>query len=209
MREKLSEEICRLFSEMIQEKNKVSVLVAGLGNPKMTADALGSAVADRITVTRKIVNEPRTRVSAISTGVLGTTGIETVEHLSALCERIQPSVVIAVDALAAKRRERLGATVQITADGLSLGAGINHSQSRVCQRTLGVPVISLGVPTVLPSSAILSEAFSCLSLEESEDAKVILEREKGFFVMPKESDLLLESAALLLSSAINRACTEF
>ncbi len=215
VREKVAEELFALFSEMmpINRGESRSLLVAGLGNPKMTADALGAEVAERITVTRKIY-EPADRfssmsVSAISTGVLGTTGIETIEHLQGLCQQISPDLVLTVDALAAKRSDRLGATIQISTGGISPGSGVKQPQKRLNYQTLGMPVISIGVPTVIHASAILGEAFTELGVFEWESAQELLAKEKNFFVMPKESDLLLRSSALLLSSAINQACMRF
>ena len=215
VREKVAEELFSIFLEMMPRKRgkSRSLLVAGLGNPKMTADALGAEVADRVTVTRKIYElsdrfSPMS-VSAISTGVLGTTGIETIEHLQALCQQISPDVVLTVDALAAKRSERLGATIQISTGGISPGSGLKQPQKRLNYQSLGVPVISIGVPTVIHASAILGEAFTELGVFEWESAQELLAKEKNFFVMPKESDLLLRSSAQLLSSAINQACMRF
>lgn len=209
-RKKLSEELFRLFSQYIGKEK--TLLVAGLGNPKMTADALGAEVVDRVTVTRKILFEEersRIRVSAVSMGVLGNTGIETVEHLRGICEQIRPNVVLAVDALSSKSKERLGATIQLSSGGISPGSGVDMAQTRLSQSTVGVPVISLGVPTVIHSSSILRAALEELGIEDREQSKKILEREKGLFVMPKESDLLLRSAATLLASAIDLACHSF
>ena len=204
--EGISGELSMLLSRARSPKNS-TLLIAGLGNAAMTADALGAEVVGRVTVTRKLYEaNSSVRIAAVATGVLGTTGIETYEHLRALCEVIRPFAVIAVDALSAKTRERLGATVQISTGGISPGAGVGNSQKRLSENTLGIPVITLGVPTVIHSSAIVREAFETIGVEHWESAKNFLAEDGGLFVMPKESDLLLRSASLLLSSAIDRAC---
>ncbi|MBO5938560.1 MAG: GPR endopeptidase [Clostridia bacterium] len=215
VRDKVSEEIVNLFKEYMpkQKERSLELLVIGLGNPKMTADALGAEVVERVMVTRKLYEPSECflamSVSAISIGVLGTTGIETLEHLRALCHQIRPDLVLTVDALAAKRSERLGATIQISSGGISPGSGVKQPQKRLSRQTLGVPVVSIGVPTVIHASAILRESFEKLGILEWESAREIVAREGDFFVMPKESDLLLRESANLLSSAINRACVRF
>ncbi len=209
VREKLSQELYSfLFCDGINRaKGQTHLLVAGLGNPKMTADALGAEVVDRIAVTRKMedVKNADPSVSAVSLGVLGTTGIESFEHLDALCGYLKPNVVLVVDALSAKSQARIGATIQISTGGISPGAGVGNSQKSLCRETLGVPVVSLGVPMVVRSSVIVREAMNALGVEFSKDENGFLTQD-SFFMMPKEGDLILRNAAVLLASAINRAC---
>lgn len=212
VREKLSEELNFFLSEALRNdpKKEKTLLVAGLGNPKMTADALGAEVVDRIEITRKMgeSDEGHWSICAVSIGVLGTTGIETFEHLDALCSYLQPSVVVAVDALSAKSQARVGAAIQISSGGISPGGGVGNPQKRVSEKTLGVPVVSLGVPTVVRSSIIVREAIESLGVALTAEEQKILSQDP-YYLMPKESDLLLKSAALLLSSAIRRACDFF
>ncbi len=209
VREKLSEELGEFLSDAFQKdhKKEKTLLVAGLGNPKMTADALGAEVVDRIEITRKMEKNDFSRplICAVGIGVLGTTGIESFEHLDALCGYLQPSVVLAVDALSAKSQARVGAAIQISSGGISPGAGVGNLQKRVSAKTLGVPVISLGVPTVVRSSVIVREAIDSLGFVLTEEARKFLSQD-SYFLMPKESDLLLQYASLLLASAIRRAC---
>ena len=156
VREILSEELGRFLSEALREDvgTEKILLVAGLGNPKMTADALGSEVVDRIEITRK-----------------------TEKNNSSL----------------------------LSAGGISPGGGVGNSQKSLSKKTLGVPVISIGVPTVVRSSVIIREAMDAFGLSLTDKEKDSLTRD-SFFMMPKESDLLLERAALLLASAIRQAC---
>jgi len=207
LREKLSEELHHFLFENVRncETEKKSLLVAGLGNPKMTADALGAEVCDRMIVTGGMEEtSSEISLSAVSLGVLGTTGIESFEHLDALCRYLRPSVVLAVDALSAKSQARVGATIQISTGGISPGAGVGNSQKTLSQKTLGVPVVSLGVPTVVRSSVIIREAMEKLGVKASKEEAIFAQ--DSFFLMPKECDLILRNAALLLSSAIHRAC---
>ena len=212
VREKLSDELSRFLSVAFEKdcsREKI-LLVAGLGNPKMTADALGAEVIERMEITRKIGSdsESSVKVCAVIPGVLGATGIETVEHIGALCDRIHPSAVLAVDALSAKSQARLGATIQISSGGISPGGGIGNLQKRLSEETLGVPVVSIGVPTVVRSSVIVREALEELRISLTEEEIGFISR-NPFFMLPGECDLLLQSAALLLASAIHRACEIF
>lgn len=208
VRDMIAKELLRFLSEAFQkdrQKNK-TLLIAGLGNPKMTADALGAEVVDRIEITRKIKkNNSSLRVCAVGVGVLGTTGIETFEHIDALCRCLHPSAVLAVDALSAKSQASVGAAIQISSGGISPGGGVGSPQKSLSKETLGVPVISIGIPTVVRSSVIIREAMDTLGVKLTKEDQEILSKD-SFFMMPKESDLLLKSASLLLASSIRRAC---
>ena len=147
------------------------VLVAGLGNIEITPDALGPKTASRILATRHISGEiarstglDRLRaVAVMNTGVTGQTGIETGELLLGVIGRIRPSALIVVDALASRRLERLGCTVQISDTGISPGAGVGNHRARIDRDTMGVPVIAIGVPTVVDA---LTLAFDLLEIND-------------------------------------------
>lgn len=138
-----------------------SVLVIGLGNKSITPDGVGPAAAEKILATRHLKRElseeelsggllhSLAEVTAIAPGVLGQTGIEAAELVSAVCERVRPSAVIAVDALACSSAERLGRTVQLCDTGISPGSGVQNSRRELSERTLGVRTIAVGVPTVM------------------------------------------------------------
>lgn len=134
------------------------VLVAGLGNRRLTADAIGPLALENLLVTRHMVERlPRqfrgfTPVAALSTGVLAATGMETLELLQGAVSSMQPTAVIAIDALAACERTRLCATVQLSDTGLVPGSGVGNHRKAVNAETLGVPVIALGVPTVIEAT---------------------------------------------------------
>ena len=172
-----------------------TVLAAGLGNTNITPDALGPKFIGGVFVTRHLKRElceqlglGRLRpVAAIAPGVLGQTGVETGELL----------LVIVVDALAARKLGRLGSTVQISDSGIIPGSGVGNSRAEISRKTLGVPVISVGVPTVVDAHTLARDVSGNNTNEPAEDAKMM--------VTPKEIDLLIERCSGLLSLAVNRA----
>lgn len=177
-----------------------TVLVAGLGNENITPDALGPKTVEKILATRHISDKsdsfglPELRnVAAISTGVLGQTGMETAEIIKAICEKIKPAAVIAVDALATGSAKRLGRAVQISDTGISPGSGVNNSRSRLDETTLGTKVISVGVPTVIDALTL------CPNMKKSEAG------EENMMVTPRNIDSVINSMSLVLASSINLA----
>ena len=157
--EVLSNELKKILDAHIDKQGEV--LVVGLGNIYVTPDSLGPKVINEIDVTRHIINylpqyvEEGTRtVSAIAPGVLGTTGIETVEILKGIVDNIHPKLVIVIDALASRSIERISSTVQLSDTGIVPGAGVGNTRSEISKESLGVPVIAIGIPTVV-------DIFSC------------------------------------------------
>lgn len=190
------------------------VLVAGLGNVEITPDALGPKTASKVMATRHISGEIARStgldclraVAVMNTGVTGQTGIETGEMLLGVIKRIRPSAVIVIDALASRRLERLGCTIQISDTGISPGAGVGNHRARIDADTMGVPVIAIGVPTVVDA---LTLAFDLLDIDDEKES-VRLKREvspkgRAMVVTPKEVDLLIDRAAKLISLSINYA----
>ena len=190
------------------------VLVAGLGNLEITPDALGPKTASKVLATRHIRGEvarstglDRLRaVAVINTGVTGQTGIETGELLKGVIKNIRPSAMIAVDALASRRLERLGCTVQISDAGISPGAGVGNRRTRIDRDTMGIPVIAIGVPTVVDA---LTLAFDLLEIDDEKQgvelSKAVSPQGRGMVVTPKEIDLLTDRAARLISLSVNMA----
>ena len=142
----------------------------------------------------------------MNTGVTGQTGIETSELLKGVIKNIRPSAMIAVDALASRRLERLGCTVQISDTGISPGAGVGNRRVRIDRDTMGVPVIAIGVPTVVDA---LTLAFDLLDIDNErqgvELSKTVSPQGRGMVVTPKEIDLLIDRAARLISLSVNMA----
>ena len=185
-----------------------SVLVVGLGNAELTPDSLGPETARRIFVTGAATSDgARCSVSAIAPGVLGSTGIETVEIVRGVADRIRPDLVVAVDALAARSHARVASVVQLSNVGIAPGSGLGARREILHSESVGVPVLAIGVPTVVRSSSLLADAFLRCGMREG-DARLrqVLEEQRSFFVTPKEIDLIIKSASMLLADAIDRAC---
>ncbi len=190
------------------------VLVAGLGNIDITPDALGPKVANRVLATRHITGEiarstglDKLRpVAVLKTGVTGQTGIETGEHLYSVVKRIKPTAIIVIDALASRRLERLGCTLQISDTGISPGSGVGNHRTKINNETMGVPVIAIGVPTVVDAVTL---ATDLLKITDEKDSVSLTQKvsPKGttMVVTPKEIDLLISRAAKLVSLSINFA----
>ena len=190
------------------------VLVAGLGNPEITPDALGPKCAASVLATRHISGEvarstglDRLRcVAVLSTGVTGQTGIETGEFVLSIVKRIKPTAVIVVDALASRRLERLGCTLQISDTGISPGAGVGNHRTKLSTETLGVPVIALGIPTVVDALTLVSDLVNVDDEREQETLREkVSPKGRAMVVTPKEVDLLVERGARLVSLSINMA----
>lgn len=178
-----------------------TVLVAGLGNPDITPDCIGPKTLSKIFATRHLsMNNIQIEglegirdVTAISTGVLGQTGMESAEIVKSVCEKIKPAAVIAVDALACSDVKRLATTIQITNTGISPGSGVQNSRKELSTATLGIPVIAVGIPTVVDMSTI-AENLSGQDIKAS-----------NMMVTPREIDTIVTRAAKMLSLSINKA----
>lgn len=211
----LGEEIARMVGEVADKP----VMVVGLGNRMITPDALGPLTVDRTLVTRHIfselpqyADERMKSVCAIAPGVLGVTGIETAEMLESIITRVDPACVVCIDALAARSSERIGAAVQIADTGIQPGSGVGNHRAALTREKLGVPVVAVGMPTVIYAATLARDAFELLaSSEVGEDGLRRLERELmdspggDMIVTPREIDELIKDAASMIASGINRA----
>lgn len=237
LQDRLSEIMARELVPFLQLPPNLnqSVLVVGLGNWNVTPDSLGPKVIEELLVTRhavatgqNILGEGFRAVCALSPGVLGTTGIETGEIISALVQRIRPALVIVIDALAARRLERLHTTIQVADSGISPGSGVGNNRMAINRQTLGIPTIAVGVPTVVDASTIAGEAFDALAEHFKKDARghalgnvmrdfdweqrrhlitEVLEPYAGgrLMVTPKDTDAFVEDLAYVISAALNAA----
>ncbi len=232
-RDRMSETLSEQLSMMLKPYGDNSLFVVGLGNKDITPDALGPKVAEGIYVTRHLfdelpqyIDENTKSVCAISPGVLGNTGIETLEVIKGIVQRISPSVVICIDALATRSMERLFSSVQFANTGITPGAGVGNRRNAINRDTLGVPVIAIGVPTVVDGATIANDSISLLIKAVEEHAS---SSERGFIgkidhekryslvkeilkpysasliVTPKEIDSLIDDMSYVLSKAINNA----
>lgn len=178
-------------------------IVVGLGNSDITPDALGPMAVSKIIATRHLKSAlPKDHelsslgvVSAIAPGVLGQTGIEAAEIVDAVCSEIKPKFVIAIDALACSDVSRLGTTIQITDTGISPGSGVQNRRKELTETTLAVPVIAIGVPTVVDMHTIVENITG-----DPPDKHL-----PNMMVTPRDVDKLIERAARLIAFAVNRA----
>lgn len=167
-----------------------AVLVLGLGNQNITPDSLGPQVAEKILATRQLAGESRINlrtVAVIAPGVLGQTGLEVSEVTAALIAEVKPAAVVAVDAFATNSYRRLGCTVQVSNSGVVPGSGVMNTRRELSEKTLGIPVVSIGVPTVVEAVIKDNSANSA----------------KNLLVTPREIDLIIKRSAVLISSALN------
>ncbi len=198
------------------------VLVVGLGNRDVTPDALGPGVIDHTLVTRHMLSSPHARsglrsVCAVAPGVLGVTGVETMEMVESLVKKIHPGLVICIDSLAARDSGRIGCTVQISNTGIQPGSGVGNHRRALTRDTLGVDVIAVGVPTVIYAATLARDAFALLSGGDGEapgahaDALEAMEqelRETGLgsmIVTPRDIDAIVRNCATMLAEGINHA----
>ena len=233
------EKITKVFSKKLIKlcnlKKDSTILIVGLGNWNVTPDALGPKVISKILVTRHIkeslpkeLNQNVRPVSAISPGVMGLTGIETAEIISGVVGRLKPDLVIAIDALATMKTSRINATIQMTDTGVVPGAGMGNKRKILNKETLGVPVIAIGVPTVVDAKTLVNDTIDLMidsflneikkgkqfyqmikDLDKEEKYKIIdniLNPYTGnLFVTPKEVDAVIERLSKIIANAINIA----
>lgn len=231
----ISKIVAREIRKLIGNDINQSVLVVGLGNFNVTPDALGPKVVSYLDVTRHIIEfapeyikEPIRSVSAISPGVLGTTGIETGDIIKGVVEKTRPSLVIAIDALASRRLERISNTIQIADTGINPGSGVGNKRMGLSKETLGVPVIAIGVPTVVDAATMANDTIELmvenLQNSSSQDSsiydninhmgdeekynlvqKVLSPYVGNLVVTPKEIDAIIGTVSEVVANGINYA----
>ena len=241
-KENIIEELGKNIYSLVSngEKENKSVLVVGLGNEYITPDALGPKVISYIDITRHLVKyakeyvEPGTReISGIAPGVMGTTGIETNEIISSVIDRVKPELVIVIDSLCSMSVSRLGKTVQLGNTGIIPGAGVDNIREGLNQKSLGVPVIAIGVPTVVDIATITNEAIDKLTdnikreatgymnhgidLSKLDEVFKLFDEDnrynmianvlntENYIVTPKEIDTVILKISEIIASSINYA----
>lgn len=234
--DEISGELARFLARFIKkDKEDFSILVVGLGNRKVTPDALGPYVVDNLNITRHIVKEYGKYamgeenvhlVSAIVPGVMAQTGMETVEIIKGIVRETKPDMMIAVDALAARSSKRLNRTIQITDTGINPGSGVGNHRNAITKETVGIPVVAIGVPTVVDAATIVNDTMEnlILALESSETLRgvgvvmqgynaaekyelvkeLISPHLNGLFVTPKDIDETVKRISYTISEALNK-----
>lgn len=235
----LYEKACKLLARelenMVRINDRDTVLVVGLGNWNVTADSLGPRVSSHLMVTRHLheylpeeVDEGVRPVCAIAPGVLGLTGIETGHIIKGVVDQIKPALVIAVDALASRNMSRVNASIQLANTGIAPGSGIGNKRMAIAQETLGVPVIAIGIPTVVDAATMASDTIDLMidsmmkqsatdsdlyrvlaGIDRNEKYQTILNLLEPYsgnlVVTPKDTDEIVEFLSKLVANGINMA----
>lgn len=198
--EDATDEIARKLCEICDENRIIpgKILVVGLGNPEFTPDSVGPRSADEVTATMQIFSYDKERfnqlecseIAVITPAVSGKSGIDAAEQVMGICDRIEPDVIFAIDALASRSPARLGRTIQISDTGIHPGSGVGNSRGAISEGVLGIPVIAIGVPTVMDS-----RHFSIDGMLTGEP----------MFVSPREIDGIVKVGAKIIGGAINQA----
>ena len=235
----LHDEVGRVLAEevasIVQLNDQSVILVVGLGNWNVTPDALGPRVIEHLLVTRHIkeyipdqIDEGVRSVCAVAPGVLGITGIETSEIIKGIVDKVKPDLVIAIDALASRKMERISTTIQLADTGINPGSGVGNNRKELSKESMGVPVIAIGVPTVVDAATMASDTIDLVidslisesrnggefynmlkSMDRNEKYKLISEVMAPFagnmMVTPKEIDRLIDDIAIVIANGLNLA----
>ncbi len=218
----ISEELARQIKSILPGADaEQSILVVGLGNRDVTADALGPGVVDNLFVTRHIVKEygkaayskeRMNMVSGIVPGVMAATGMEAAEIVKGVVEQTKPDLILVVDALAARSTKRLNRTIQVTDTGIQPGSGVGNHRNALTRDNLGVPVIAVGVPTVVDAATIVVDAIEKLQKELPETDRVFgtdsirtMSELNNMYVTGKNIDEIVKRLSFTISEALNIA----
>ncbi len=230
----ISVQLAKLIRQLLPKEEDLAVLVVGLGNREVTPDALGPNVVDNIMITRHIIKEfgkyalgeeNTGKISGIVPGVMAQTGMESQEIIRGVIDETKPDCVIVVDALAARSTKRLNRTIQITDTGINPGSGVGNHRHAINRESMGVPVIAIGIPTVVDAATIVTDTMSDLisamaessrlkglggtleTLDEMEKYELIREllspHLNAFFVTPKDIDEAMKRLSYTISEGLN------
>lgn len=235
LKDEVSKILAKELRKLISLDKPLKVLVVGLGNIDVTPDALGPKVVSKLFVTRHLFkfynkdsDEALAELSAIAPGVMGTTGIETGEIIQGIVNNVKPDLVVAVDALASRKMERVNTTIQLSTSGIHPGSGVGNKRQALDEKNLGVPVIAIGVPTVVDAATLTNDTIQLVIKAFSKQAKVgsqfynmlleLKDEEKyhmikevlepysaNVMVTPKEVDDIILNLSQIIANAINIA----
>ena len=229
--EKISNLLSKEIEEIIDKHigKQEDILVVGLGNLYSTPDSLGSKVVKKIEITRHIkkylpqyIDKNARAISAIAPGVLGMTGIETLEFVKGIVDNINPKLILVIDSLCSRSVNRISNSIQLSDTGIVPGGGVGNARLELTKETLGIPVIALGIPTVVDVATITEDGIE-LWIEKLEEVgnknidilkennkyelirEALMPTELNFIVTPKEIDSLIESMTEIVATGINNA----
>ncbi len=235
LKDEISQALAKEILGLKINKPDSKILIIGLGNWNITPDALGPKVVERVLVTRqyfvnysKDSDETMSNVAAMSPGVMGMTGIESIDIVKGIVDKIKPDLLIAVDALASRKMNRINTTIQLSDTGISPGSGVGNKRMALNQETLGIPVISMGIPTVVNAATIVSDTLDLIidSLKETaekgkefykllddlsaEDRYSLIEEVLNPYmantiVTPKEIDTIIDDLSIIIANGLNIA----
>ena len=235
LEDKVGKLLAKEIASIVKLNDQSVILVVGLGNWNVTPDALGPRVVEHLLVTRHIkeyvpdqIDEGVRSVCAVAPGVLGITGIETSEIIRGIVDRVKPDLVIAIDALASRKMERVSTTIQLADTGINPGSGVGNNRKELSQATMGVPVVALGVPTVVDAATMASDTIDMVidslikespkdgefyhmlkDMDRTEKYKLINEVISPYvgnlMVTPKEIDRLIDDIAVVVANGLNLA----
>lgn len=211
IKERAGKALAKELSELIPFHYRLKVLVVGLGNDKVTPDALGPSTVSKVKVTRHLFliyqaegDESMSCVSCFTPGVTGTTGMETADLIKGAADLSDPEVVIVIDSLAARNIERVSTTIQINDTGIDPGGGMGNVRTGLSQETLGRKVIAIGVPTVIDSRTLIREALQENIKEAEQIERYIEERGQDMIVTSTDIDQIIKDFSDILSNGINK-----
>ena len=198
--------LAEYLRKLLHTEEERSILVVGLGNREVTPDALGPEAVGNLLITRHVIREYGRaafkaeqvhRVSGLVPGVMAQTGMETLEIVRGVAQETKPDVIVVIDALAARSTRRLNRTIQLSDAGIQPGSGVGNHRNSLSRETLGVPVVAIGVPTVVDAATIVYDATG--------DREKIAPNLHGMFVTPKDIDETVKSLSFTISEALNLA----
>ena len=235
LKDEISKTLAKEIKDICSNKPESKTLIIGLGNWNISPDALGPKVVERVLVTRqyfvnynKETDETMANVAAISPGVMGMTGIESIDVVKGVVDKIKPDLLIAIDALASRKMDRISTTIQLSDTGISPGSGVGNKRMALNKDTLGIPVISIGIPTVVNAATIVNDTLDLIigSLKENadvgkefysllhdlsqEDKYSLIEEVLNPFmantiVTPKDIDVIIDDLSIVIANGLNIA----
>lgn len=210
LKQKTARALAAELKELIEFHYKLKVLVIGLGNDKVTPDSLGPYTVSKVKVTRHFFliyeadgDEEMSCVSGFIPGVMGSTGMETAELIKNAAEVVKPEIIIAVDALAARNLERISTTIQISDTGISPGAGIGNMRKELNEKTLGVKVVAIGVPTVIDSKTLIMDTLSGFLTDHKGAEQYMEDKGQDMIVTSTDIDQVIKDFSDIIANAIN------
>lgn len=235
LQDEVGKTLAKEVASIVKLNDQSVILVVGLGNWNVTPDALGPRVVEHLLVTRHIkeyvpdqIDEGVRSVCAVAPGVLGITGIETSEIIRGIVDRVKPDLVIAIDALASRKMERVSTTIQLADTGINPGSGVGNNRKELSLESMGVPVVAVGVPTVVDAATMASDTIDMVvdslieespkngefynmlkDMDRTEKYKLINEVISPYvgnlMVTPKEIDRLIDDVAIVIANGLNLA----